>query len=118
MSPSLFFCLWRKFLRLVRIEALFLGQWSQTHSQFIMVQSPDENIMLYSIWHYHGISYPVVVHSTAVPTQTLSAYLMGAMPGMRIRHTKYYTGKCHPGSHFSDTAGLQAKMASIELWIQ
>ena len=29
-----------------------------------------------------------------------------------------YTGICHPASHSVDTAGWQAKMATIELWIR
>ena len=32
--------------------------------------------------------------------------------------TSKYSGNCHPASHSVDRAGWQAKMASIELWIQ
>ena len=51
-------------------------------------------------------------------TRALAVWkLKGKENGGRA-HTSLYTGICHPASHSSDTAGWQAKMASIELWIQ
>ena len=46
-------------------------------------------------------------------------HMLGAcQPNGGRAHTSKNTGNCHPVSQSVDTAGWQAKMASIELWIQ